>query len=62
MPNDIKAGVCVVTMLVACAIAYWEHSTGRTDLAWFVIGTAIFMVVSMWVFPEAVGKKRKKDR
>ena len=25
------------------------------------IGTGIFMVVSMWVFPEAVGKK-KKDR
>lgn len=62
MPNDVKAVVSVITILVAIAIAYWENSSGRPDLAWIVIGTGIFMVVSMWIFPEAgVKKGRRKN-
>ncbi len=57
MPNDVKAVVSLIALLVAGAIAYWEYSGGRSDLAWIVIGTGIFMVISMWVFPEAGGKK-----
>ena len=39
LPNDVKAIVSVVTILVAVAFAYWENSNGRPDLAWIVIGT-----------------------
>ena len=60
MPNDVKAWVSVITLLVAAAIAYWEHGLGRTDLAWIVSGTGIFMVIAMWVFPEAGVKKGKR--
>ncbi len=60
MPNDVKAIVSVITILVAIAIAYWEYGNDRVDLAWIVIGTGIFMVISMWIFPEAGVKKGKR--
>lgn len=59
MPNDIKAVVSVVAMAVAIAFAYWESANGNPHLFWFVIGFGVFMVISMWIFPEAVGKKKK---
>jgi len=59
MPNDVKAVISAITLLVAIAVAYWEYGNGRTDLAWIVIGTGLFMMISMWVFPEAGVKKGK---
>jgi hypothetical protein len=58
MPNNIKAGLSAVALLVAFAYAYWEWVTGRPDLAWVVVGTGIFAVVAMWIFPEATVKKK----
>lgn len=58
MPNDVKAALSVVTLLVAVAFAYWEAGQGRPHLFWLVIGFAIFAVVAMWVFPEAQGGKK----
>ena len=57
MPNNIKSGLSVVALLVAFAYGYWEWTSGRTDLALVAIGTGIFAVVSMWIFPEAMAKK-----
>ena len=57
MPNDVKAILSVVTLVVAIAFAYWESANGREHLFWFVIGFAVFSVIAMWVFPEASGGK-----
>ena len=57
MPNDIKAVVSVVALLVAAGLAYWGGSANRPEYGLFVIGTAIFMVIAMWIFPEAGVKK-----
>jgi hypothetical protein len=57
MPNDIKAAVSAVALLVAVALAYWSGSPIRPEYGHFVVGTAIFMVVAMWIFPEAGVKK-----
>jgi hypothetical protein len=57
MPNDVKAVVSVVTLIVAAILAYWSGSPVRHDLATFLMVTAVFMVVSMWIFPEAGVKK-----
>ena len=59
MPNDVKAILSVITLLVGVAIAYWESSIGMGHLFWLVIAFAVFAVVAMWVFPEA--KATKKD-
>jgi membrane protein YdbS with pleckstrin-like domain len=57
MPNDVKAIVSVITLMVAGVLAYWSGSPVRSDYATFVIVTAVFMVVAMWIFPEAGVKK-----
>lgn len=57
MPNDVKAVVSLLTLVVAIGFAYWERATGKPHLFWFVIGLAAFAIVSMWIFPEAGVKK-----
>ncbi len=58
MPNDVKAILSVITLLVGIAAAYWEASIGKGHLFWLVIGFSVFAVVAMWVFPEAQAKKK----
>jgi hypothetical protein len=63
MPNDVKAILSVVTLIVAAIYAYWEKSNGHPHLFWFVIALGVFAVAAMWVFPEAQGgKPRSPDR
>jgi hypothetical protein len=57
MPNDVKAVVSAVVLIVAAVLAYWSGSPIRPDFSTFVIVTAVFMVVAMWIFPEAGAKK-----
>jgi len=59
MPSDVKAGLSVVTLIIAVGYAFWERSAGRPDLFWFVLGFAAFAIIAMWVFPEAQGRAGK---
>ena len=60
MPNDVKAATSAVTLLVAAILAYWGGSPVRPEYGTFVMATAVFMVVAMWIFPEAGAKKKRK--
>ena len=64
MPNDVKAAVSIITIIVAVVLAYWHGSPVRPEYSTFVVVTAVFMVGAMWVFPEAGVKKKdlKKSR
>jgi hypothetical protein len=57
MPNDVKAIVSVLTLVVAAVFAYWSKSPVHHDLANFIMITAALSVVAMWIFPEAGVKK-----
>jgi membrane protein YdbS with pleckstrin-like domain len=57
MPNDVKIIVSVAALIVAAILAYWSGSPISPDYSTFVMVTAVFMVVAMWVFPEAGVKK-----
>jgi len=57
MPTDVKAMVSGVAILTALVLAFWRGSPVRPDFAHFVLATAAFFVVAMWIFPEAGGKK-----
>jgi membrane protein YdbS with pleckstrin-like domain len=59
MPNDVKAFLSLAVLIVAAILAYWSGSPIRPEFGNFVLFTAVFMVVSMWVFPEAGGKKKR---
>ncbi len=60
MPNDVKAALSVIALIVAAVLAYWSGSPIRPEYSTFVIVTAVFMVIAMWVFPEAGVKEGKK--
>jgi len=48
-----------IAIMVAGILAYWSGSPVRPEYGTFVIVTAFFMVLAMWIFPEAGGKKRQ---
>jgi hypothetical protein len=62
MPTDVKAIVSVVVALVALGLAYWSASPIRSDFGKFVIFTAAFFVLAMWIFPEAGVKKGSSQK
>jgi hypothetical protein len=53
MPNDVKAVVSVLALIVAAVLVYWGGSPIRPECSTFVMVTAVFMVIAMWIFPEA---------
>lgn len=57
MPTDVKAIVSAVVILVALGLVYLVGSPIRPDFGKFVLFTAVFFVVAMWIFPEAGAKK-----
>ena len=57
MPTDVKAVVSAVVILVALGLIYWSGSPIQPAFDTFVLFTAIFFVVAMWIFPEAGVKK-----
>jgi hypothetical protein len=64
MPNDVKAAVSAAVAIVAIVLAYWSRSPVRPEFGNFVLAMAAFMIVAMWIFPEAGSKKRaaKSDK
>lgn len=57
MPNDVKAIVSALTLVVGIVFAIWERWSGRPHLFWIVLALSGFAVAAMWVFPEATMKK-----
>jgi hypothetical protein len=58
MPNDVKAYVSAAVAVVALVLAFWSGSPVRPEFGNFVLATAAFMIVAMWIFPEAGGKNK----
>lgn len=62
MPNDVKAVLSIIALVVAAVLAYWSGSPIRHDFSAFVMVVAALMVAAMWVFPEAGAKKGSAKR
>jgi len=62
MPNDVKAILSAIVLIVAATLSYWSGSPIRHDFSTFVMVVAVLMVAAMWVFPEAGAKKRDAKR
>jgi hypothetical protein len=57
MPNDVKAAVSALALIVAAVLACWSGSPIRPEFSTYVMATGLFMVIAMWIFPEAGAKK-----
>ena len=62
MPNDVKVIASAVALIVAAILAYWSGSPIRPDFSTYIMITAVFMVVAMWIFAEAGVKKGDKRK
>ena len=47
MPNDVKAFVSALLLIVAAILSYWSGSPVRPEFATYIMVTAVFMVVAM---------------
>ena len=61
MPNDVKAGLSALALIVAAVLAYWSGSPIRPEFSTHVMVIAVFMIGAMWIFPEAGVKKSDKS-
>jgi hypothetical protein len=61
MPSHLKAMLSGLVAVVAIAIFFWEHASEGGAPAWLILALGAFMIVSMWVFPEA-GASRRGDK
>jgi hypothetical protein len=61
MPNDVKAAVSALALIIAAVLAYWSGSPIRPEFSTYVMVTAVFMIGAMWIFPEAGIKKSDKS-
>ena len=64
-PRSVPAGRVggwTFTLIVAAILAYWSGSPIRPDFSTYIMITAVFMVVAMWIFPEAGVKKGDKSK
>ncbi|MGR8946728.1 MAG: hypothetical protein ACU84Q_01685 [Gammaproteobacteria bacterium] len=60
MPTHIKIIVSIVTLIVGAVFFYLENSLGQAHVAKVGAFLSVFMVVAMWIFPEA-GDRAKKN-
>jgi len=59
MPTQIKITISIITILIGITFYYFETKFGQIDVANVGIFLSFFMVVAMWIFPEA-GDRAKK--
>ncbi|MBT6093929.1 MAG: hypothetical protein HOH04_03550 [Rhodospirillaceae bacterium] len=53
MPVHIKTILSLFTLIVGAMAHWYEKYAGNEQLSWVVTGLAVFMVLAIWVFPEA---------
>ncbi len=59
MPVHIKIMVSVLTLLVGAIFYHFESLYGEALVARVGGALSVFMVLAMWIFPEAGGKSRR---
>ena len=59
MPTNIKIIVSIITLLVGAVFYQIESETGVMQVAYVGGALSLFMVLAMWIFPEA-GDRAKK--
>lgn len=59
MPKHIKIMVSAITLIVGALFMYFENTYGQPDVALVGGALSVFMVLAMWIFPEAGGNARR---
>ena len=60
MPTHIKIIVSVLTLLAGAIFYYFELKYGQSRVATVGAFLSVFMVLAMWIFPEAGDRAKKR--
>ena len=60
MPTHIKIIVSALTLLVGAIFHFFESQYGQAHVATVGAFLSVFMVLAMWIFPEAGDRAKKK--
>jgi len=53
MPAYLKLVISLLVVAVAAALLFLGQAGGEGTLRWVVPGLALFMILAIWLFPEA---------
>ncbi|MGP1254527.1 MAG: hypothetical protein ACTS10_08960 [Kiloniellales bacterium] len=62
MPTHIKLLLSAIVIAAAAALGWWQLDIDQTVPGYVVWGLGAFMIVALWLFPEAKGEKQKGER
>ena len=60
MPMHIKIMVSVITLVVGVVFYFLESDSGQSHVAAVGAALSVFMVVAMWIFPEAGDRAKRR--
>ena len=52
MPTNIKVCISVIVALVGMGVSFFEQRFGDITVGVVALLLAVFMILSMWIFPE----------
>jgi hypothetical protein len=62
MPNRIKVIISLLVAGVAAAMFFYQQDLGLELNKWIVVALALFMILALWLFPEAKAQPRDPHR
>ena len=60
MPTHIKIFVSILTLLIGALFYYFESGYGEARVAMVGAFLSVFMVLAMWIFPEAGDRAKRR--
>ncbi|HKY95393.1 MAG TPA: hypothetical protein VJL84_08805 [Kiloniellales bacterium] len=58
MPNTVKTVISLLVAAVAAAMFFYQDDIGFEVNKWIVVALALFMILALWLFPEAKARPR----
>jgi hypothetical protein len=60
MPTNIKIILTLLVALTAVGAHYYQAAIGQPITPWVVLGLGVFMIIALWLFPDAKGKHERR--
>jgi accessory gene regulator protein AgrB len=58
MPNIVKTVISLLVAAVAAGMFFYQDDIGLEVNKWIVVALALFMILALWLFPEAKARPR----
>jgi len=59
MPTKVKAVISLLVAAVAAGLFFYQRDLGLEANKWIAVALAAFMILALWLFPEAKARARE---